>query len=72
MYMYVCFKDSAAPAHARIQARGATPELRRITDTTPHGLSAAANVAVIAEEPPRLGRQELHEARGGARRAPTT
>ena len=42
--MYVC-KDSAAPAHARTrahrtQARGATPELRRVTDTTSHGLSA--------------------------------
>ena len=38
MYMYgltppVC-------AYTRTQARGATPELRRVTDTTSHGLSA--------------------------------
>jgi len=26
--------------HVRAQARGATPELRRVTDTTSHGLSA--------------------------------
>ena len=39
--MYVC-KDLAAPARAytRTQARGATPELRRVADTTSHGLSA--------------------------------
>jgi len=42
--MYV-FKDSAAPAHAYTctQARGATPELRRVADTTSHGLSAGRN-----------------------------
>jgi len=35
VYMY-----SAEPASAyrRTQARGATPELRRVTDTTSHGL----------------------------------
>ena len=38
--MYVC-TDSAAPAHARraytrTQARGATPELGRVANTTPH------------------------------------
>ena len=49
--MYVC-KDSAAPAHTsthaytRTQARGATPELRRVTaDTTSHGSSSVRRQA---------------------------
>ena len=29
-------------AYTRTQARGATPELRRVTDTTSHGLSAGS------------------------------
>jgi len=41
--MYVCmyrFGGTSTRACTRTQARGATPELRRVTDTTPHGLSA--------------------------------
>jgi len=47
--MCVC-KDSAAPAHAytRTQARGATPELRRVADTTSHGLSVGMLAAACA------------------------
>ena len=41
--MYVCmqrFGDTSTRACTRTQARGATSELRRVTDTTSHGLSA--------------------------------
>ena len=41
--MYVCmlrFGGTSTRACTRTQARGATPELRRVADTTPHGLSA--------------------------------
>ena len=43
--MYVCMyakirRHQHTRVHARTQARGATPELRRVTDTTSHGLSA--------------------------------
>ena len=38
--MYVC-KDSAAPAHAHTRAhRPAAPKLRRVADTTSHGMCA--------------------------------
>ena len=41
--MYVCmyrFGGTSTRAYTRTQARGATPELRRVADTTSHGLSA--------------------------------
>ena len=34
------FGGTSTRAYTRTQARGATPELRRVTDTTSHGLSA--------------------------------
>jgi len=41
--MYVCmyrFGGTSTRAYTRTQARGATPELRHVADTTSHGLSA--------------------------------
>jgi len=39
--MYVCmYVKIRRHQHTRTQARGATPELRRVTDTPSHGLSA--------------------------------
>ena len=40
--IHACNYSAAPAAHAytRAQARGATPELRRVTNTTPHGLPA--------------------------------
>jgi len=38
--MYVCMQkngDTCTRAYTRAQARGITPELRRVVDTTPHG-----------------------------------
>jgi len=45
MYTYVKIKirqhkHKHTRAYTRTQARGATPELRRVADTTSHGLSA--------------------------------
>jgi len=40
---YVCisrFGGTSTSAYTRTQARGATPELRRVADTTSYGLSA--------------------------------
>ena len=33
-------------AYTRTQARGATPELRHVTDTTSHGLSAGSAIGI--------------------------
>ena len=38
--MYVKIRRHQHTAYTRTQARGATPDLQRVTDTTSHGLSA--------------------------------
>jgi len=47
--MYVCsmhrFGGTSTRAYTRTQAHGATPELRRVADTTSHGLSAGSRQA---------------------------
>jgi len=58
--MYVCmYKDSgfggtSTRAYTRTEARGATPELRRVTDTTSHGLSAGRHSTQITIGSPSL------------------
>ena len=40
MYVYVkIFGGTSTRAYTRTQARGTTPELRRVADTTSHGLA---------------------------------
>jgi len=50
--MYVKIRGGTSTrAYTRTQARGATPELRRVTDTTSHGLSAgrhSTQTAIVA------------------------
>ena len=65
--MYAC-KVSAAPAHAHTRAHrpGATPELRRVADTTSHGLSAGRHSdGTGATSTPKRYRLELMSKPGG-------
>jgi len=51
--------------HTRTQARGATPELRRVADSTSHGLSAGRHSTPTTEGRPSLcGRPKKGEGEG--------
>jgi len=60
--MYVCmlgFGGTSTRAYTRTQSRGATPELRRVADTTSHGLSAGRHSTQTTIGSPSLcGRPE--------------
>jgi len=76
---YVCtsrFGGTSTRAYTRTQARGATPELRRVTDTTSHGLSAGRHSTQTTIGSPSLcdrpegwgGRDSIAHSKQNARR----
>jgi len=62
--MYAIFGGTSTRAYTPTHARGATPELRRVADTTPHGLSAGRHSTQDHRRQP----QSVRPTKGGVAR----